>query len=166
MESRSLRVTVLGVFKLSKSTVMPKGMATWNWLELIIIAEDIMGTRAIAASKLEVHFLYFLCFLLVFLVFWVFWVFWVFLYFCIFVFLYLPTAWWQLDNSLTFFIRTSMQNLDSVAHEMRELCSILRFGGHFVFQKFVKKWVSYAQFCDLDFLKKYLDCPYKLPCKI
>ena len=46
-------------------------------------------------------------------------------------------------------IRTSMQNLDSVAQEMSELCSILWFGGHFVFQNFVKKWVSYAQFCDL-----------------
>ena len=28
-------------------------------------------------------------------------------------------------------IRTSMQNMDSVAQEMSELCSILRFGGHF-----------------------------------
>ena len=30
-------------------------------------------------------------------------------------------------------ILTSMQNLDSVAQEMSELCTILQFGGHFVF---------------------------------
>ena len=30
-------------------------------------------------------------------------------------------------------IRTSMQNLESVDLEMSELCSILRFGSHFVF---------------------------------
>ena len=47
------------------------------------------------------------------------------------------------------YIQTSMQNLNSTAQEMTELCSILPFGGHFVFQNFVKKWVSYAQFCDL-----------------
>ena len=35
-------------------------------------------------------------------------------------------------------IQISMQNLDSVAQEMSELCSILRFGGHFVFQFFSK----------------------------
>ena len=35
-------------------------------------------------------------------------------------------------------IRTSMQNLDSVAQEMSELCSILRFDGHFVF------WQAYC----------------------
>ena len=58
--------------------------------------------------------------------------------------------------------RTSMQNLDSVAQEMSELCSILWFGGHFVFQNFVKKWVSYAQFCNLaailffKFLSKFV----------
>ena len=28
-----------------------------------------------------------------------------------------------------------MQNLESVAQEMSELCSILRFGGNFVFKK-------------------------------
>ena len=28
-----------------------------------------------------------------------------------------------------------MQNLDSVPQEMSELCSILRFGGHFVLKK-------------------------------
>ena len=59
-------------------------------------------------------------------------------------------------------IRTSMQNLDSVGQKMSELCSILWFGGHFVFQNFVKKWVSYAQFCDLaailffKFLSKFV----------
>ena len=30
-------------------------------------------------------------------------------------------------------IQTSMQNLESVAQEMSELCSILPFGGHFIF---------------------------------
>ena len=59
-------------------------------------------------------------------------------------------------------IRTSMQNLDSVGQKMSELCSILWFGGHFVFQNFVKKWVSYAQFCNLaailffKFLSKFV----------
>ena len=28
-----------------------------------------------------------------------------------------------------------MQNMESVAQETSELCSFLRFGGHFVFQK-------------------------------
>ena len=37
------------------------------------------------------------------------------------------------QNLFRLSIRTSMQNLDSVAQEMSELCSILRFGGHFVF---------------------------------
>ena len=32
-------------------------------------------------------------------------------------------------------IRTTMQNLESVAQKMSELCSIWQFGGHFVFQK-------------------------------
>ena len=41
------------------------------------------------------------------------------------------------QNLFRLSIRTSMQNLDSVAQEMSELCSILRFGGHFVFQNFV-----------------------------
>ena len=46
-------------------------------------------------------------------------------------------------------IQISVQNLVSVAQEMSKLCSILRFCGHFVFQNFVKKCVSYAKFCDL-----------------
>ena len=41
------------------------------------------------------------------------------------------------QNLFRLSIRTSMQNLDSVAQEMSELCSILRFGGHF-FSKFVR----------------------------
>ena len=60
-------------------------------------------------------------------------------------------------------IRTSMQNLDSVAQEMSELCLIFQYGGHFVFQNFVKKWVSYAQFCYFvfqNFVKICSDCPY------
>ena len=55
------------------------------------------------------------------------------------------------QNLFRLSIRTSMQNLDSVAQEISELCSILRFGGHFVFQKIFN-------IC--------LDCPYQLPCKI
>merc|ERR1711997_272268 len=44
--------------------------------------------------------------------------------------------WWPFcfskfyQNLFRLSIRTSMQNLDSVAQEMSELCSILRFGGH------------------------------------
>ena len=55
------------------------------------------------------------------------------------------------QNLVRLSIRTSMRNLDSIAQEMSKLCSILWFGGHFVFQNFVK-------ICS--------DCPYELPCKI
>ena len=50
-------------------------------------------------------------------------------------------------------IQTSTQNLESVAQEMSELCSILRFGGHFVFGGHLGFGIC-------------LDCPYELPCKI
>ena len=44
-----------------------------------------------------------------------------------------PFCFWNLFGLS---IPTFMQNLDSVAQEMSELCSILRFGGHF--------WLSYC----------------------
>ena len=47
------------------------------------------------------------------------------------------------QNLFRLSIGTSMQNLDSVAQEMSELCSILRFGGHF-FKKFV--WTVHMNF--------------------
>ena len=49
-----------------------------------------------------------------------------------------PFCFSKSQNLFGLSIRTSMQNLDSVAQEMSELCSILWFGGHFVFQNFVK----------------------------
>ena len=36
-------------------------------------------------------------------------------------------------NLLGQFTQTFVQNLESVAQEMSELCSILRFGNHFIF---------------------------------
>ena len=138
-----------------------------------------MKTRAIAVSKLYVNFLYSLRFLFFYLAAILFFKFfskfvrtvhknfhatsglcnsrneWVMLNFAIWrPYCFLAAILFSKNknqNSFRLSIHTSMRNLDSVAQEMSELCSILRFGGHFVFQKFFK-------ICS--------DYPYELSCEI
>ena len=131
-----------------------------------------MKTRAIAVSKLYVNFLYSLRFF--------------------YFFIWRPFCFSNFSQNLFgLFIKTSMQHLDSVTQEMSELCSILRFGCHFVFWWlfcFSKKiqnlfrlstWTSMRsmdsvaqeiiELCSILLFGSHFvfqNCPYKLPCKI